>query len=86
MKKLILATLLFSSAAFAQGVPEPQCKNGKLAYINQEHVMADFCIEQLKAKSPQHCAEIAAGLGGEKFEIQYQLYLEARTKEICGRK
>jgi len=88
MKKLLLvAALLFSASAFAQGiVPQPRCIDGKLTYMNQSHFVYDFCVVHLKAVSPPHCDSILNQLSQDKVKAEYDSFIKIRTKIICGSK
>ena len=89
MKKtlFLIIALLFTVSVFAhhKGVPEPECKDGKLLYIDPNYMWADACVHGLDEPSPASCYETMQKMGEEKFNAYMIKFLKERRKELCGK-
>ncbi len=88
MKKLLLAALLLSSVTFAQEMMDlkPQCKDNKVTFMHEIHMITDFCIHGLKITDIKECVAQMDDL--ESYGVlrsDFKIYAKARHKEICGK-
>ena len=89
MKTLLLAALLFTSTAFARGVPVPGCKEieGRtvLVYQNRPHMFMDFCQNDRGIQSGKKCQEYFQNSAPGLLKHEIGEFLKSRLAKICGK-